>query len=266
LKLSYYSHRHADKLLHSCGLLTELHEHLSNLHIPIFPGKSDAKDRMAHRQVILQPVLNTLIELKLIAAGWLAQPQVKAKLDATRTRYYADFYKETRCPHTEPFTGEEAAQLKVLIEVQFANNARVDSDFKKFSIGFTQGRCDVGVLVVPLKEMANHISSNVANFEYAKDSLQELGPLMAPVPILLIGLSEEDAQVVDLSATQFSHVKQLTGRGSKTNRVGAAFALLQGILLSDIGPGMSVPTYDVELLQAGESEEEPEAAVDDSQD
>ncbi len=255
LKLRYFSHRHADKLLTACGLLPELDAAFSNLVIPVFPGKSDAKDHRAGQQTVLQPVLNTLIELMLARKGWLLQPQVKAKLDATRTRYFADFYKEAQAPASIAYVGDENASLQVLMEVQFANTARSDSDLKKFNIGFSQGRCDVGVLVVPDKRMAACMSSNVANFEYVVDGLVELGQLMAPVPVLVVGLTQDDAPLVDLSLSRFTSAKQLTGRGSKRDRVGAAHALLQGVELAHIGPGMDAPV-NPELLQAGEGDDE----------
>jgi hypothetical protein len=228
MKLHYYSHRHADKLLASCGLLDELNTVFSSLPVPIFPGKSKAKNPAARSQNIVQSLLNTIIELKLCDIGWLEQPPVQANQGAYKTRYYADFYKRGRTPSLIPYVGREQSGIRALVEVQFANYARPDSDLKKFNIAFAQGRCDVGVLVVPMKTMADHMSTNVANFEYVVDGLMELGPVMSPVPVLVIGLSEEGAPVVDLSQTRFCSVKELTGEASKLNRLAAAGAILDG--------------------------------------
>lgn len=256
MKLQYFSHRHADKLLAACGLLQELDTALSALPVPIYPGKSEAKQR-SEKQVIVQTVLNTLIELQLVDLGWLAQPQVMATAGAGKTRYYADFYKADHAESLEPYVGRKGSQIQALVEVQFANTARADSDLKKFSIGFSQGRCDVGILVVPLKCMANRMSSNVANFEYVVDGLLELGQLMAPVPLLVIGLSEEDAPLVDLSQSQFTSVKQLTGESSKHNRIIAANAILRGVPVEFIGPDSALPAgFDFNFLQAGDEDAE----------
>jgi hypothetical protein len=263
VKLQYFSHRHADKLLASCGLLQELDMAFSTLPIPIYPGKSEAKDRHSHKQTILQPLLNTIIELKLMGLSWLAQPQVKASAGAGRTRYFADFYKIGRAQSLIPYVGEQAASIQALMEVQFANSARTDSDLKKFNIGFSQGRCDVGILVVPVKEMAGHMSSNVANFDYVVDGLLEMGQLMAPVPLLVIGLTEVDAPHIDLSQSLFTSVKQLTGEGSKQNRIAAANAILHGVLPNQIGPDYEIP-MNSDLLQAGEPDAEDPLAVEDA--
>lgn len=228
-----------------------------SLSVPVFPGKSDAKDKVASRQVILQPLLNSVIELKLMSQGWLAQPEVKARLDATKTRYFADFYKEGRTESVVSLMGDAAAALQVLMEVQFANSARTDSDLKKFLIGFSQGRCDVGVLVVPEKAMACCMSSNVANYEYVVDGLKELGPLMVPVPMFVIGLTEEDAQRIDLSQSKFTHPKQITGARSKKDRVGAAWCLVNDLPVAGIGPGFE-PPVNPELLQDIDDEDASE--------
>lgn len=259
MKLQYFSHRHADKLLAACGLLQEIDAAFSALPVPIYPGKSEAKQR-SEKQVIVQPLLNTLIELQLVALGWLAQPQVKAVEGAGKTRYYADFYKANHADSLTQYVGREGSQVKALMEVQFANSARTDSDLKKFSIGFSQGRCDVGILVVPIKRMANHMSSNVANFEYVVDGLLELGQLMAPVPILVIGLSEEDAPRIDLSQSLFTAAKQLTGENSKQNRIIAANAILTGIPVELIGPDGAVPAG-ADFLQAGDDDSDQDLPV-----
>jgi hypothetical protein len=261
VKLQYFSHRHADKILAACGLLQELDHAFSSLPVPIYPGKSEAKLH-SDKQVIVQPLLNTLIELHLVDLGWLAQPQVKAVAGAGKTRYYADFYKSHHAEALAPYVGQEASRVQALMEVQFANSARSDSDLKKFFIGFSQGRCDVGIMVVPLKRMANHMSSNVANFEYVVDGLLELGQLMAPVPILVIGLSEEEAPRIDLSQSAFSSVKQLTGENSKQNRIIAANAILTGVPVELIGPDGVVPDG-ADLLQAGDEDAELEEALGD---
>ena len=105
--------------------------------------------------------------------------------------------------------------------------------------------------------MANRMSSNVANFEYVVDGLLELGQLMAPVPLLVIGLSEEDAPLVDLSQSQFTSVKQLTGESSKQNRVIAANAILRGVPVEFIGPDSALPAgFDFNFLQAGDEDAE----------
>lgn len=73
------------------------------------------------------------------------------------------------------------------VETQFSNVARFYSDIFKLQLSFDRGLIDGGVLILPTKQHANQIGSNLANFERAKEELVESKPLYS-VPVWLVGV------------------------------------------------------------------------------
>jgi hypothetical protein len=117
----------------------------------------------------------------------------------------ADFRKE--------FNG-----LNVQAEVQFGNMSRWYSDIFKFQAAYSESLTQTAVSIVPMLSLATRIDSNVANFERARRELPSAN-LSITLPILLIGVSvDENTRIIDVSKSQFTSIKDVTGRGKIENR------------------------------------------------
>ncbi|MFB6225344.1 MAG: BglII/BstYI family type II restriction endonuclease [Candidatus Paceibacteria bacterium] len=76
---------------------------------------------------------------------------------------------------------------RLQIEPQFSNVARYYSDIFKLQLAYNEDDIDAGILIVPTKQHANQLGSNLAYFERAKEELVESKP-MYTVPIWVIGV------------------------------------------------------------------------------
>lgn len=76
---------------------------------------------------------------------------------------------------------------KLGVETQFSNIARVYSDIFKLELSYNREKIDSGILILPTKQHANQIGSNLAYFERAKEELVHSRPLYT-LPIWLIGI------------------------------------------------------------------------------
>ena len=195
MKLVYHSHLGAEHSLASCGLLLELDSVLRKLPLPVWRGKSPKHPQLE----VVQQMLNTYLECELTARGWLSQAVIG---DAER-EFYADFYKAAERQWSLP--GLPEALLKALCESQFGNTSRLGMDNEKFRIGHFEGRCDVGIEIVPTRALARRTDKSIATFEKCQKLLNRLGPYGMPTPVLVIGLeADDDTPVWDLKRHKVS--------------------------------------------------------------
>lgn len=79
---------------------------------------------------------------------------------------------------------------KVAVEVQFGKYSFVAYDlFVKHMMFFTGGVIDVGIEILPMKEMQKEMSSGIAYFEGEVYNLLRQGRGSPPVPLLIIGIA-----------------------------------------------------------------------------
>jgi len=92
------------------------------------------------------------------------------------------------------------------------------SDVFKFQAAYSESLTQAAISIVPKLSLATRIDSNVANFERARRELPSAN-LSITLPILLIGVSlDENTEIVDVSKSQFTTIKDITGRGKLDNR------------------------------------------------
>lgn len=94
-------------------------------------------------------------------------------------------YKGTVIPELTIRYGFRKNQLGV--ETQFSNVARFYSDIFKLQLSYNRDKIDAGVLILPTKQHANQIGSNLANFERAEEELVQSRPMYS-VPLWIIGI------------------------------------------------------------------------------
>ena len=78
-----------------------------------------------------------------------------------------------------------AMKNRTALTMQTGNIVRAFYDLMKFEVMYKNSRIDVGVLVLPSKDAANHLGSNVANFLRVSTEL-ELFETVVTSPCVLI--------------------------------------------------------------------------------
>lgn len=152
----------------------ELTDLVQRTPFPIWPGKA----KNAHHIGAI-PVLNALFREQLSAKGW--QLEYKAHNGSI-----PDAYKE--------FDG-----VRVALEVQMANSARVLEDVAKFMGYIDDNVADVCAIILLDRKTANLCAGNVACIEHFDHRVKRSRWRYGGIPTLAFGLSEASVTRVDVS-------------------------------------------------------------------
>ena len=220
MKLHIYSYRYAEEVLqhaHYSMAWDEVTSILRATPVFIWSGKSAKVKGL----LVVQQVLNTYFDRRLaVDNGWEYHPLATS---IAGSKLKADFRKKF-------------GDLGIQVEIQFGNMARWYSDIFKFQAGYSAEAINVGVSVVPMSNLAKKIDQNVVNWERAKRELPS-AKLSITLPIALIGLEDDsDTKVVDLRKTQFTDIRDFSGKGKEANRWRVVHGYLAGEDLSKLGP------------------------------
>ncbi len=238
MKYEIFSYRFAEEILQHekhVECWKQIIETIVQAPVFTFPGKSKNK-----RLDVVQQLLNAYFDRKLaIEFGWEFHP-IATKIP--NSYLTADFRKE--------FNG-----LHVQAEVQFGNMSRWYSDIFKFQAAYSESLTQAAVSIVPTLSLATRIDSNIANFERCKRELPSAN-LSNTLPILLVGVSiDEKTSLVDVSKSQFSSIKDITGRGKLENRWRIINSHFQNQPIESINETSPTgPTLDLSVDEEAESE------------
>lgn len=81
---------------------------------------------------------------------------------------------------------------KIAVEVQFGKYAFVAFDlFVKHMLFYSGGVINLGIEILPTKNMQNHMSSGVAYYEGEVYNVMRQGRNNPPVPLLILGIEPD---------------------------------------------------------------------------
>lgn len=191
MRLEMFSYRNAEEILqHSKYKMAyqEIIDVCKACPLPIYKDKSETQKKLD----VLQQVLNLYFKLKFVSLGW--EPEPKATPNSKEDELRADFRKTFYIQDTDE------KLITVQIEVEFGNAASSYRNYFKYQLSFSFDMTDICVLIVPSQKLSTRIDSGVANYE---KSVREIpsAKLSVTVPILVIGLFDEECAVWDLSTT-----------------------------------------------------------------
>lgn len=188
----------------------------------IYPNKSSKNARLD----VVQQLMNAYFDrVFTIEKNWSHHP-LATEIPESKLR--ADYLKK--------FDGRRADSLSIQTEVQFGNMSRWYSDIFKFQAAYSAKKIQLGLSVIPMAALARRIDSNVVNFERATRELPS-AELSVTLPIILVGLEpDQDTQVIDLSQSRFTSVKELTGKGKYVNQRRVVHAFISGTPIEEVGP------------------------------
>jgi len=131
--------------------------------------------------------LNKEIKKSFLDRSWDSDIRVRCNYP---TEYYINEYSP---PETRgAFRSMDFLKNKVGIEVQFGKYSfMVYNVAAKMTIFHNLGIIDVGIEIVPVKEMAVHMSSGVSYFEQFIWDLEERGVSDIDIPVLILGICPE---------------------------------------------------------------------------
>jgi len=239
MKLSRFDHRTEAILLNPevSTALSHLTTILESTPVPYWLGKSQKQATKS----VLQPVLNTFIEQELLAAGWEREVRVTGGSDGMHGMC-VDFARQI-------------GNRLMVVEVQFGNVGRTYSDFHKFEHLQMEGRLPVAILVTLRHDTAVLTDSGIATFETSVRRIEEVKNTIfkaIPVPLVCLGLSHQDAPLVDFSRSRFADAKVLSGTGAKADIAHAVSALRSGTPIEDVGPRVVIDTARKPTSQQGQ--------------
>lgn len=181
--------------------LVALKEVVAKMPLFIFPNKTNKSEKVKGH-AILQSVLNAWLEAEFRARGWFAEFPVQGTDSVGSTGYRVDFALLIEGKY-------------VMVEVEFGNRSRIDSDLRKLLDAHYWSRLHFGVIIAPLTRMANVTTGGSATFEQVVNDVSSCHPNTVPHPLYLIGLDHRGAEIIDMSSSKIRDPELLSGNGDK---------------------------------------------------
>ena len=166
-----YSYRHAEAILENV-FDSERQEIVDAIHSVDWVPKSRPVTRTRNGRVVAnltldQRATNFAFDTQFETRGWTKHPLIVSNAPS---QLAADFKKGP-----------------VQVEVQFGNMARWYTDGFKFLLSYAADDIDVGVLIVPVLQVARRIDENVANYERVVRELPH-AKMAVTIPVWVIGV------------------------------------------------------------------------------
>ena len=145
-----------------------------------------SKEKTMCDKILYSPrSLNKEISDGFLELGW----EKKRVLCDYPTQYYSGEYKPPRISKGA-FREMDFVKNKLGIEVQFGKYSfMVYSGCTKMTIFHNMGFIDVGIEIVPVKELAEDMSSGVSYFEQFVWDLEQRGISDIDIPVLILGVA-----------------------------------------------------------------------------
>jgi hypothetical protein len=144
-----------------------------------------SKEKTMRDRVLYSPIrLNKAFHEAFFAMGWKNE---RVKCDYPQ-QYYTDGYDPPPLAKGA-FRDMDFVKNKVGVEVQFGKYSfMVYNVSAKMTIFHNLGIINVGVEIVPVKELANEMSSGVSYFEQFLWDLEQRGNSDIDIPVLVLGI------------------------------------------------------------------------------
>jgi hypothetical protein len=145
-----------------------------------------SKEKTMRDKVLFSPrSLNKEISAGFLELGW----EKKRVLCDYPTQYYCEGYESPQVSKGA-FREMDFIKNKLGVEVQFGKYSfMVYNVCAKMTIFHNMGFIDVGIEIVPVKELAEDMSSGVSYFEQFVWDLEQRGVSDIDIPVLILGVA-----------------------------------------------------------------------------
>lgn len=138
---------------------------------------------------------------------------------------------------------KKVGELVALIEVQFGNSARIDSDLMKLANAFLWGASHLGIIACPVAATSAAITGGGITFESLVARVNSLHPKLRPGPLVLVGMSHEGTPQLDLSRSKIQDPRLLSGNSGPKVSAYVVRQLIEGVPPEEI----ALPVQDILL-------------------
>jgi len=177
--IARYSHKDGENFLkqHHSNELNEIYEIINLVDATKFKTKISKEKTMRGKMLYSPKQLNTEFIKQFNNRGWQKQ---RIKMTT--------YISEINLKH-EGFREIDLVKNKVGVEIQFGKYAfMVYNILAKMTIFNKQNIIDCGVEIVPMRSMAEEMSTGVSYFEQIKSDLEYRGTSNIDIPILVLGV------------------------------------------------------------------------------
>lgn len=148
----------------------------------------ESKEKRRKGKILYNPKqLNEAFKEEFLKRGW--------KPERVEVEYFKDYYISGYEPVLKPenaYREMDFVKNKVGVEVQFGKYAfMVYNVAAKMTIFKNLGKIEVGVEIVPVKEMQQYMSTGVSYFEQFVWDLKMRGEADIDIPVLILGVLPE---------------------------------------------------------------------------
>jgi hypothetical protein len=163
----------------------EVQQILASIEAEVHKTKTSAEKTMRDRVLFSPRSLNRAISDCFLAKQW----EKKRVFCDYPTKYYSEGYEPLHLSR-RAFREMDFIKNKLGVEVQFGKYSfMVYNVCAKMTIFRNMGFIDVGIEIVPVKELAEEMSSGVSYFEQFVWDLEQRGVSDIDIPVLILGVA-----------------------------------------------------------------------------
>ncbi len=166
--------------------LSEVYAAIETIDASLYKTKVSREKTMLDRVLYRPSALNKAFKRELSTRGW--QTGIRLKCD-----YANDFYTPAYTPPSVPqnaYREIDFVKHRLGVEVQFGKYAfMVYNVCAKMTIFHNENVIDVGIEIVPLKQLAAEMSTGVSYFEQFVWDLEHRGVSNIDIPVLILGIT-----------------------------------------------------------------------------
>ncbi len=224
MNFTIYSYRFSKEIIEHNNYSNGLDEIITIVReCPLFtwPGKSNKNANLN----VVQQLLNAYFDVRFHNQNdWDYHPNATNIHESSLT---ADFRKTF-------------GDLTIQCEVQFGNMSSWYSDIFKFQTAYSQNMINMGLSIVPFRNLANRIDSNITNFERCIREI-ESAKMSITLPILLIGLdADHQTEVINVQDSGFAGLSEITSAGNSDNQYRIIHAILNNIPIAEVSSASEI--------------------------
>jgi len=166
------------------ALLAEVHNIIKSVNANEYKTKESKEKTMPGKLLFAPTKLNKAIKALFLNKKW---KPVRETCEYP-TNYYKDNYKPKPL-HKGAFREMDFVKQKLGVEVQFGKYSfMVYNVAAKMTIFKNLGHIDTGIEIVPVKALADEMSSGVSYFEQFVWDLEQRGTSNIDIPVLVLGI------------------------------------------------------------------------------
>lgn len=173
--------------------LDEIYRALAPVDADLYRTKESREKTMPGRMLYSPGELNKAIKHEFKKRNWNSL-RVACNYP---TEYYVEGYQRQEI--TRAYRDMDFVKNKVGVEVQFGKYSfMVYNVAAKMTIFHNLGHIDVGVEIVPVKELADDMSSGVSYFEQFVWDLEQRGTSNIDIPVYILGITRDESDIAAL--------------------------------------------------------------------